>query len=68
MRIRDIEVFKETATCGSTSSNSVSSNVNPGTKKTKKRQTHNADGTIKNAVETDRNIFSGQPIKRKPEK
>lgn len=60
MKIR--ELFIETASAGSTSSGSVAPVVSP--KKTKTTTRKNKNGTVKNALDTNDNIFGNTVLKR----
>lgn len=53
----------ESASAGATSAGAVASVANP-PKGKKKKSSHNPDGTIKNALDTDTNVVGGKPVKR----
>lgn len=56
------EIFKETASAGSTSAGAVSSVVS--NKKAKPSVRKNKNGTVKNALDTNDNIFGNTVLKR----
>ena len=60
MKIR--EIFRETASTGSTSAGAVASVVS--NKKTKTTTRKNKNGTVKNALDTNDNIFGNTVLKR----
>ena len=62
MRLR--ELYIESASSGSTSASGIASLSNGKQSKRKYKKRHNPDGTIKNAVDSNENVFSGQPLKR----
>ena len=52
----------ETASAGSSSAGNIATVVNPS--KRKKSKTHNPDGTIKNALDSDDNLMNGTLVRR----
>ena len=52
----------ETASAGSSSAGNIATVVNPSKKK--KSKTHNPDGTIKNALDSDDNLMNGTLVRR----
>lgn len=56
------EIFTETASAGSTSAGGVASVVS--NKKTKTTTRKNKNGTVKNALDTNDNIFGNTVLKR----
>jgi hypothetical protein len=61
MKLR--EIFAETASAGSTSSGSVATVV-PGKKSPSVSKRKNKNGTVKNALDTNDNIFGNTVLKR----
>jgi len=55
--------MRETASAGATSAGAVASVANP-TKRKKKSQVYNPDGTMKNALDADNNILGSKTVKR----
>lgn len=54
----------ESASAGATSAGAVAAVPNPPQRKKKKKSQYNADGTMKNALDTDTSVFGGKTVKR----